>query len=46
MHTQDFSAFSNDEAKLRDFREPFWNSDDPTESDADTIVMFSRKGLR
>lgn len=46
MHTQGFSTYSNDEANLMGFRESFWNSDYPSENDADRIVMFSRKSLR
>ena len=37
MHTQDFSASLDDKANLIDFRELVWNSDCPTESDADRI---------
>lgn len=46
MHTQNFSSSSDDKANQMDFRDSFWNSDYPTENDADRTAMFSRKGLR
>lgn len=45
-HAQNFSSSSADKANQMDFRDSFWNSDYPTESDADRTAMFSRKGLR
>lgn len=46
MHTQDLSASLDDEANLIDFRESFWNSGYPTESNTGRIVMCSKKGLK